>query len=70
MLLSSGWDFFSFFALLFIGVTMDDERSVLPEQIGIPLFTCLLAFFFAAPFLVGDMVILCIFYFFQKRKGK
>jgi hypothetical protein len=43
MLLLSGLDFFSFFSFfsfLFIGVTMDDERSVLLEQIGLPLFTC------------------------------
>jgi len=40
MLLLSGLDFFSFFSFLFIGVTMDDERSVLLEQIGFPLFTC------------------------------
>jgi len=61
MLLLSGLDFFSFFSFLFIGVMMDDERSVLLEQIGLPLFNCCVAFCFATPFLVGDMVIL--FYF-------
>jgi hypothetical protein len=64
MLLLSGLDFFSFFSFfsfLFIGVTMDDERSVLLEQIGFPLFTCRVAFCLAAPFLVGDMVMFFIF---------
>jgi len=46
---------------MLVGVTMDDDCSVLPEQIGFPLCTCWVVFRFTAPFLVGDMV--CMFFF-------